>query len=162
MNAGNAIETNTIKNQNKRKNFKRNLRYGTGNVINATIQINTWNIINVLDVKCIHNSRQFLLKLNMKIDQMSKLSHQNRLKLPSQIINKMNRILHQLKFLSQSSERRFSNGDANAVNKMYFLQALIFVLPAKKTSFKIKNRTRMTKQNILKILGCAISVENWI
>jgi hypothetical protein len=96
----------------------------------------------------------------MKIDQMSKLSHQNRLKLPSQIINKMNRILHQLKFLSQSSERRFSNGDANAVNKMYFLQALIFVLPAKKTSFKIKNRTRMTKQNILKILGCAISVEN--
>jgi hypothetical protein len=41
MNAGNAIETNTIKNQNKRKNFKRNLRYGTGNVINATIQINT-------------------------------------------------------------------------------------------------------------------------
>jgi hypothetical protein len=35
------METNTTKKNNRRKNLKRSLRYGTGNVIVATIPINT-------------------------------------------------------------------------------------------------------------------------
>jgi hypothetical protein len=39
--AANAIETKKIKIKKRRKNLKRSLRYGTGDVIVATIPINT-------------------------------------------------------------------------------------------------------------------------
>ena len=41
MYAGNVVETNTTKKNTRRKILKRSLRYGTGNVISATIPINT-------------------------------------------------------------------------------------------------------------------------
>jgi hypothetical protein len=41
MYAGNAMITNTTKKNNRRKNLKRSLRYGTGNVFHANILMNT-------------------------------------------------------------------------------------------------------------------------
>jgi hypothetical protein len=58
--AVNAIEKTKIKNTEWRKNLKRSK--STGDVIFATIPINTYRIINVMDVKNTHDQHRMFLR----------------------------------------------------------------------------------------------------